>query len=48
MWIAGAVCASGGVLALLTITNRRPEPATPVHHHCPLDAPVLCARPARP
>jgi hypothetical protein len=49
-FISGALCAAGGLLAAVTITNPRsgPEPAeSPAHClHCALDAPPLTTAPA--
>jgi EmrB/QacA subfamily drug resistance transporter len=42
MWISGAVCVSGGLLAALTITNPvRPAAEPDPCFHCALDAPPL-------
>ncbi|MGD0067850.1 MAG: MFS transporter [Streptosporangiaceae bacterium] len=49
-FISGALCAAGGLLAAVTITNPRrgPEPAEALAHclHCALDAPPLTIAPA--
>ena len=48
MWITAAMCAGGGLVALLTI--RRPAPAAqpPPTYHCALDATPLRSASALP
>jgi EmrB/QacA subfamily drug resistance transporter len=43
MWITGALCALGGVVALFTIRGRRRRDAEKECYSCPLDAPPLAS-----